>query len=149
MESVPDIAFSVFGKAGRCYGILFRIRGQAHVFGATERGIFYRIGARVTESESGHWNALFGLRTRIGIAELMIKRWMKNDVVVVHFRGARIRGSMHFSSTGIISFIGGSKLAVADAKASQKYLPDNYQTNEGDSINSNQSRHTLDSYSDW
>ncbi len=136
MESVPDIAFSVFSKAGRCYGILLRIRGQAHVFGATERGIFYRIGARVTESESGHWNALFGLKTRIGIVDLMIKRWMKNDVVVVRFRGARIRGSMHFSSTGIISFIGGSKLASVGSTNNQQYLPDNYQTYQKDDISS-------------
>lgn len=134
MESASDIAVSVFGKAGRCYGLFIRIRGRATILGATERGIFYRIGVKITETKPGQWNGFFGLRTRIGIAELMIKKWMKDDVVAVRFRGGRIRGSMHFSRTGIISFIGGSKLVATDAKANQEYLPAIDQINEGDSI---------------
>jgi hypothetical protein len=79
----------------------------------------------------------------------MIKKWMKDDVVAVRFRGGRIRGSMHFSRTGIISFIGGSKLAATAVEANQQYLSANNQIDEGDDISSYQSRHALDSDSDW
>ncbi len=108
MENLPAVELSTFGKPGRCYGALLRIRGQAYVLGATERGIFYRFGVKINEYKTGKWEGFFGLRTGIGIADLMIRKWMKNDVVVVRFRGNRVRGSLHFSHTGIISFIGGS-----------------------------------------
>ncbi len=134
MENASEFAVSIFSKAGRVYGLFIRIRGRATILGATERGIFYRIGVKVTQTKPGRWNAFFGVRTSIGIAELMIKKWMKDDVVVIHSRGARIRGSLHFSRTGIISFIGGSKLVATDAKANQQFLPAIDQISEGDSI---------------
>ncbi len=108
MENLPSLELSTFGKPGRCYGALLRIRGQAYVLGFTERGIFYRFGVKINEYKTGKWEGFFGLRTAVGIANLMIRKWMKNDVVVVRFRGNRVRGSLHFSHTGIISFIGGS-----------------------------------------
>jgi len=108
VENLPALELSTFGKAGRCYGALLRIRGQAYVLGFTERGIFYRFGVKINEYKTGKWEGFFGLRTGVGIADLMIRKWMKNDVVVIRFRGNRVRGSLHFSHTGIISFIGGS-----------------------------------------
>lgn len=48
---------------------------------------------------------------------------MKDEVVPLNFRPAGIRGSLHFSRTGIISFVGGS---LADSQAdsdSELFLP--------------------------
>jgi hypothetical protein len=136
VESLSAVSVHAFSKRGRCYGLLLRIQRQAYVLGATERGIFYRFGAKLTETKPGKWNTLFGIKTRIGIAELMIKIGMKDDVVPVKFRPARVRGSLHFSRTGCISFIGGSLAPASASEANQQYLPAIDQINEGDDINS-------------
>ncbi len=136
MESRSQFAVYSFSTKGGCYGLLIRIRGRAFVLGGNERGIFYRFDATFTETRNGRYELFFGLKTNIGIAELMIKKWMKNEVVPLKFRPARIRGSLHFSRTGIITFLGGSLAPSASTQANQAFLPDNYQTNEGDDNNS-------------
>jgi len=136
VESLSAVSVHAFSKRGRCYGLLLRIQRQAYVLGATERGIFYRFGAKLTETKPGKWNTLFGIKTRIGIAELMIKIGMKDDVVPIKFRPARIRGSLHFSRTGCISFIGGSLAPSQGSTDNQQFLPVNDQIDQGDDNNS-------------
>ncbi len=139
MESASDIAVSVFGKAGRCYGLFIRIRGRVTILGATERGIFYRIGVKITETKPGQWNGFFGLRTRIGIGELMIKKWMKDEVVPLKFGPSGVRGSLHFSHTGIISFIGGSLANHRGNSMAEIAATADNEVKEGDTINSHKS----------
>jgi len=135
VENLPALELSTFGKSGRCYGALLRIRGQAYVLGFTERGIFYRFGVKINEYKTGKWEGFFGLRTGVGIADLMIKKWMKNDVVVVSFGGNRVRGSLHFSHTGIISFIGGSLANHKGNSMAELVTTIDNEVKEGDIIN--------------
>jgi hypothetical protein len=57
-------------------------------------------------------------------------------VVPLKFRPARIRGSLHFSRTGIITFLGGSLAPSVGTQANHAFLPDNYQTDGGNDNNS-------------
>jgi len=66
----------------------------------------------------------------------MIKKWMRNEVVPLKFRPARVRGSLHFSRTGIISFIGGSLALSQGSTDNHQFLPTAEQTNQGDDNNS-------------
>ncbi len=66
----------------------------------------------------------------------MIKKWMRNEVVPLKFRPARIRGSLHFSRTGIITFLGGSLVPSQGSTANQQFLSAIDQIEEGDDINS-------------
>lgn len=135
MENLSAVSVHGFGKRGRCYGLFIRVFRQAYVLGASERGIFYRFGIKITETKPGQWNTLFGIRTKVGIAELMVKIGMKDEILPIHFRPNRIRGSLHFSRTGVISFVGGSRFIKVSNKVSEQLLSDNYQTNQGDNIN--------------
>jgi len=136
VENLSAFGIYPFSKAGRCYGLLFRIQRQAYVFGATERGFFYRCGIKINEYKPGKWEFFFAIRTRIGIAELMIKMGMKDAVMPVVFRGNRVRGAIHFSRTGCISFLGGSKHLKNTDEVTQHALPDSYQTEQGNGIDS-------------
>jgi hypothetical protein len=71
----------------------------------------------------------------------MIKMGMKDAIMPVIFRGNRVRGAIHFSRTGCISFLGGSRHLKNTDEATQQALPDSYQTYEGDGINSYKSRY--------
>lgn len=64
----------------------------------------------------------------------MIKIGMKDETIPVHFRANRIRGSLHFSRTGVISFIGGSRHLKSNNEVAQQLLPDSYQTEQRDFI---------------
>ena len=66
----------------------------------------------------------------------MFKKWMKNEVVPLKFRPARVRGSLHFSRTGIISFIGGSLALSKGSTDNHQFLPTADQINQGDDNNS-------------
>jgi len=66
----------------------------------------------------------------------MIKKWMKNEVVPLKFRPARIRGSLHFSRTGIISFIGGSLAPSQGSADNHQFLSTADQISQGDNNNS-------------
>jgi hypothetical protein len=136
VENLSNVAVYGFSTKGGCYGLLIRIRRRAFVLGGNERGIFYRFGAAFTETRNGRYELFFGLKTIVGIAELMIKKWMKNEVVPLKFRPARIRGSLHFSRTGIITFLGGSLAPSSASTSNRQFLPDNYQTDEGNNNNS-------------
>ena len=74
----------------------------------------------------------------------MIKMGMKDAIMPVIFRGNRVRGAIHFSRTGCISFLGGSKNLKTGNEATQQALSDSYQTEQGNSINSYQSRYPMD-----
>jgi hypothetical protein len=113
---------------------MLRIRRHAFILGGTERGIFYRFGAAFTETRNGRYELFFGLKTNIGITELMIKKWMRNEVVPLKFRPARIRGSLHFSRTGIITFLGGSLVPSTASTTNHQFLPTADQTSQRDDI---------------
>ncbi len=66
----------------------------------------------------------------------MIKMGMKDAIMPVIFRGNRLRGAIHFSRTGCISFLGGSKHLKNTDEATQQALPDSYQTQRRDDIDS-------------
>jgi hypothetical protein len=136
VENLSNFAVYGFSSKGGCYGLLIRIRGRAFVFGGNERGIFYRFGTTFTETRNGRYELFFGLKTNIGIAELMIKKWMKNEVVPLKFRPARIRGSLHFSRTGIITFLGGSLAPSQGSTVNHQFIPTADQISQGDDINS-------------
>lgn len=94
-----------FGSLGRIHGILAGIRGRAYVIAATQRGFIYRFGARIYSPYPGYWESIFGLRTGFKGIDTMLKIRMRDEIIPVTFRPNWIHGALHFSDTGIISFV--------------------------------------------
>jgi hypothetical protein len=149
VESLSAISVHPFSRAGRCYGLLIAVRGQAYVFGATERGFFYRFGTPIYSPARGRYDSIFALRTRVGGINILFTKWMRNEVLSIHFRDTWIRGYIDISRHGLHSF----QLLAADPEihpqANRQALSVINQTNEGDNINNYQSRHELDCDTDW
>jgi hypothetical protein len=103
--SFDGLGFYRFGSAGRVAGLLIGIRGRAHVVGATQRGIFWRFGARIFVPFEGYFESVFGLRTGVKQIDLMMKVGMKDEIIPVRFRPNWVHGSVHFCRTGCISFV--------------------------------------------
>lgn len=66
----------------------------------------------------------------------MVELGMKDEVFPINFRPARIHGALHFSRTGIISFVGGSIPPNFAATTNQNLMEGDYQTEKGDGFNS-------------
>ena len=101
-------AFWFAAKEGKSYrGICLRIRGQAHVFGASLRGWFWRFGAAAYTPKPGYSESIFALRTK-----LIIKLGMKDELVSVDIypisfnrnRSNRIRSTIRTSKHGLLNF---------------------------------------------
>lgn len=105
MEIAHGIGVYGFSSATRLYGTALTIRGRIYIFGATQRGFFWRFGARVFSPYPGHFESVFGLRTRIGEIDLLLKLGLRDEVVPVLFKCPWVHGSLHFSRSGSISFI--------------------------------------------
>jgi hypothetical protein len=94
-----------FGSFGRVAGLCIGIQRRLYIFGATQRGIFYRFGAQVFSPKPGYWDTTFAVKTKVWEIDLMLKIGMKDAIIPVKFRPNWIHGALHFSRTGIISFI--------------------------------------------
>ena len=104
MEIINGIGVYSFAYPSRMYGALFTIRGRVHVFGASRRGFFWRIGARIYSPARGRFDSVFGLRTQIAGIDLMFKKWLKDETLPLRFRRNWIRGTVSFSRSGLVSF---------------------------------------------
>jgi hypothetical protein len=104
VESLSAISVHPFSNPGRCYGLLIAIRGQAYVLGATERGFFYRFKAPIYSPKRGRFDSCFALRTAIGGIELLFTKWIRNEVLSIHFRDNWLRGYIDISRHGLHSF---------------------------------------------
>lgn len=105
MEGLSGRVFACFSHPGRIAGVLVGIRRRMFVIGICRRGIFYRFGARAINPARGYWDSVFGLRTRIKQIEMMMSWGMRDETVPVRFRPSWIHGSIHYSRTGILTFI--------------------------------------------
>jgi hypothetical protein len=105
VEGLSGNVFAGFRAPGRVFGVLFGICGRLHCIGATQRGIFWRFGARTINPMPGCWDSVFGLRTRIKQIEMMLEWGMKDEIIPVHFRPSWIHGSIHCKRSGCISFV--------------------------------------------
>jgi hypothetical protein len=94
-----------FGGAGMVYGLLTIVRRRAYVFGASQRGFFYRIGANIFSPKEGYWDATFALKTKVWEIDLMMKVGMKDEVFTCWFRPNWIHGSIYLSRTGCLTYI--------------------------------------------
>jgi hypothetical protein len=94
-----------FGSRARCYGLLASIHGQAYVIGATERGFFYRFGAKIFSPFEGYFDTVFAVKTSVKEIDLMFKCGIRDEIISVVFRPDWLHGSLHISRTGICSFI--------------------------------------------
>jgi hypothetical protein len=94
-----------FDGAGIAYGILAIFQRRAYVFGASQRGIFYRIGAKIFNPCQGYFDSTFALKTKVGEVDLMLKVGMRDEIIPCWFRPRWIHGSIHLKRTGCISFI--------------------------------------------
>ena len=104
MESLSAISVHPFWNQGRCYGLLLAVRGQAYVLGASIRGFFYRFKAPIYSPIRGRYDSCFRLKTSIGGIELLFTKWMRNEVLPIHFRDNWIRGYIDISRHGFHSF---------------------------------------------
>ena len=141
MESLSAISIHPFWNPGRCYGLLLAVRGQAYVLGASTRGFFYRFGATIHSPAIGRYDSIFALRTKLGGINLLFTKWMRNEVLSIHFRDNWIRGYIDISRHGLHSF----QLLATDfeihPQANCQTLPDYYQTDQGNNFDSYQSRY--------
>ncbi len=94
-----------FNSAGRTAGVLAVLRRRAYVVGATQRGFFYRFGAKIFSPCAGYFDSTFALKTEVWQIDLMLKMRMRNEILPVRFRPNWIHGSIHLSRTGCLSFI--------------------------------------------
>jgi hypothetical protein len=112
-----------FSSAGRIAGLLLRIRGRAYVIGASQRGFFWRFRVAIYSPARGYEEAIFGLRTKLGEIDLMLKTGIKDEIFPIWIRPNRLRGSVHISRTGVCTFVLGSVaaslLTEGDRKNSQ------------------------------
>lgn len=138
--------FSAFGRvAGLCIGV----RRRLYLVGATQRGIFWRIGAQIFSPCRGYFDTTFALKSKIWEIDLMLKAGMKNEIIPVRFRPSWIRGSLHFSNTGIVSFI----ITAIDPEVFPKSKGENLEEfstvatySDGFYDSDNEKRKQLDSY---
>jgi hypothetical protein len=138
-----------FSGSGAVYGLLTVFHRRAYIFGATQRGIFYRIGANIFSPKEGYWDSTFALKTKIWEIDLMLKVGMKDEVFTCWFRPNWIHGTLHFSRTGCLTFL----FRAADPKVSSKTKGENVEdfstaTLYGDAFydSDNEERKQLDSY---
>lgn len=94
-----------FNSTGRVAGLLAVLRRRAYVIGATQRGFFYRFGAKIFSPCTGYFDSTFALKTQVSQIDLMLKARMRNEILPVRFRPDWIHGSLHLSRTGCCSFI--------------------------------------------
>jgi len=104
MEIVGGLGVYFFKAPGRVYGVLVGVRGQAYVAGICRRGIFYRFGAKIYSPSRGRFDSTFGLRTQVGAIDLMIKKWLKDEILLLRFGCNWVRGHINISSSGLFSF---------------------------------------------
>jgi hypothetical protein len=104
VEIAGGLGIYFFGATGRVYGLLAGIRGRAYVVGLCRRGIFYRFGATIYSPSPGRFDSSFGLRTQVGAINLMVKKWIRDEILLVRFRRNWIRGNINISRTGLYSF---------------------------------------------
>jgi hypothetical protein len=109
-----------FSSAGRIAGICLRICGRAYVIGMCQRGIFWRFGATIYDQGRGYQEAIFGVRTKLGEIDLMLKTGIKDEMLPLRIRPNRFRGSVHVSRTGIVSFVLGSTAASVFTETDRK-----------------------------
>jgi hypothetical protein len=95
----------LFHASGRLYGACVGVLGRVHVVGIHQRGVFWRIGAKIYRPTLGYWESVFALRTSVASIELMAKVGMKDEIIPIRCRRNRIRGSVHFSRTGLVSMV--------------------------------------------
>jgi hypothetical protein len=114
------MGFYRFSVAGRFYGLLVGIRGQAYVIGTSRRGLFWRFGATIYSQSRGHQEAIFGVRTKLGEIDLMLKTGIKDEILPLRIRPNRFRGSLHISRTGVVSFVLGSTAASVLTEVDRK-----------------------------
>ena len=105
VESASEFGFYPFSSVGKAYGLLLEFRRRAYVFGATQRGFFWRFGATIFSPCRGYSDATFALKTKVWEVDLLLKVGMKNEIVPVSFRCNWIHGSIHFSRAGVLSFV--------------------------------------------
>jgi hypothetical protein len=118
--TVSGLGFYRFSSAGRFYGLLIRVHGRAYVIGASRRGLFWRFGATIYDQGRGYQEAIFGVRTKLGEIDLMLKMGIKDEVFPLRVRPNRLRGSIHVSRTGVVSFVVGSVVDSAVVEAGRK-----------------------------
>jgi hypothetical protein len=105
VETLSGFRIYPFDGAGIAYGLLAIFQRRAYVFGATQRGIFYRIGAQIFSPCTGYFDSTFALKTKISEIDLMLKVGMKDEIIPCWFRPNWIHGAIHLSRTGCISFV--------------------------------------------
>lgn len=111
-----------FGNRARCYGLLAPIRGQAYVVGATQRGFFYRFGAKIFSPFPGYFDSTFAVKTAaFQEINLMIKVKMKDEILPLRFGYDWLHGALHISRSGICSFV----LTAIDREAFPKLKREN------------------------
>lgn len=128
-----------FYSPGRCYGFIAGIRGRLHLVGVSRRGLFWRFGATVYSPFDGYWESVFGVRTQLKKIETMLKMGMRNEILPIRVRPDRIRGSIHFSRTGVVSIV----LVLLDCERfapMDKQNPKDFATLENDLLGTVQSR---------
>ncbi len=104
MEIAGGLGIYCFRAVGRVAGLLIGIRGRAYVIGLCRRGIFYRFGATIYSPARGRFDSTFALRTRVGSIDLMVKKWLKDEILPIKFGRSWIRGHLNISRTGLYTF---------------------------------------------
>jgi hypothetical protein len=123
--------YHLYYSPGKVYGVLIRVRGRLYTVGASTRGIFWRFGARVFCPCPGYAESIFGARYTIATRkhqpglDLFLSLGMKDESIPIHIRPGRVCGSMHFSRTGLISFV------ITESDFTDRKIPDcNYAESE-------------------
>lgn len=123
--------YHFYCSPGKVYGVLIRVRGRLYTVGASTRGLFWRFGARVFCPCPGYAESIFGARYTIAARkyqpglDLFLSVGMKNEIIPIRIRPGRVCGSIHFSRTGLISFV------ITESDFADRKIPDcNYAESE-------------------
>jgi hypothetical protein len=108
VEIIHGIGVYTFSHPQRVRGALVTVRGRIYLLGACRRGIFYRFGASIYSPARGRFDAVFGLRTRIGAIDLLFTKWLRDEILPVRFGCDWVRGHINISRSGLYSFVLGA-----------------------------------------
>ena len=126
--------YHFYYSPGRIYGVLIRVRGRLYTIGASTRGIFWRFGATVFCPVPGYAESLFGVSYTISARkyqpglELFLDMGMKNEIILICIRPRGVHGSVHFSRTGLNSFV------LVESDFAERLLPNCNHAKDEESI---------------
>jgi len=130
--SLSGFGFYRFSSGSGCYGILVRVQRRAYVVGANRRGVFWRFGAAIYSPARGYYDSVFGLRTRVGKINLMVRLWMRDEILPLRIKPAGVLGAIHTSRSGLVWFVFTALDSERFVRPVRKNLPIFSQAQESD-----------------